>query len=157
MGPVVSERPARARDPGFVDRARNAGDQVLTGGEAIDRAGFWYKPTVVTDVAQDSEIVQNEVFGPVVTVQRFDDEDDGARLGQRRRLRPRVVGLDARRRPGAADVAQAPVRHRVDQHAHPAHPEMPHGGYKQSGYGKDMSIYSIEEYTNVKHVMASLD
>ena len=75
MGPLVSSG-QRESVTGFVDRAQNAGGKVLTGGEKVDRAGFYYKPTVVTDVAQDSEIVQKEVFGPVVTVQRFGDEDE---------------------------------------------------------------------------------
>ena len=117
-----SPRSSSSGSSGFVDRAEDAGAEVLTGGE-VDRpaTGSYYKPTVVADVGQDAEIVQNEVFGPVVTVQRFADEDQALALGERRRLRPRVVGLDARRGPGDAHVAQAAVRLRVDQHPHPAH------------------------------------
>ena len=120
MGSVVSDVQLE-RIRGFVDRAREGGATINIGGEVIDQPGSWYAPTVVTDVAQDSEIVQNEVFGPVVTVQRFSDEDDALEWAERRRLRPRGLGLDAGRRPGAPDVAQAAVRHGVDQHAHPAH------------------------------------
>ena len=89
---------------------------------------------------QGDEMVQREVFGPVVTVQRFADEEQAIDVGQRRRLRAGGVGLDARRRPRDARRARAALRLRLDQRPHPAGvSEMPHGGFKQSGYGKDMS------------------
>ena len=101
-------------------------------------------------------MIQREIFGPVVTVQRFSSDEAGDRVGQRRRLRPRGERLDARRR--ARDGRRAALRFGtvwVNDHI-PLVSEMPHGGFKQSGYGKDMSIYALEDYTEIKHVMVSL-
>ena len=117
MGPVISKS-QQERVLGFLDRAKGA--KVLTGGGTNGDRGFFVKPTVVADVGQEDEIVQREVFGPVVTVQRFADDDRGDRVGERRQLRPGRVGLDARRRPRAERRAQAPVRHGLDQRPHPA-------------------------------------
>ena len=116
MGPLVSSG-QRDSVAGFVDRAQSSGAKVLTGGEPLDRAGYYYKPTVVSEPAQDSEIVQKEVFGPVVTVQRFGDEDQAVALGERRRVRARVVGVDPRRRSRDARRAAPAVRRRVGEHA----------------------------------------
>jgi len=156
MGPVVSKEQFD-RVSGFVDRARSGGAKILTGGERIQGPGFFYKPTVITGLAQDDEIVKREVFGPVVTVQRF--EDDAQALAWANDVDYGLAASVWTRDIGRALNASRKLRFGtvwINTHI-PLTPEMPHGGYKQSGYGKDMSIYSIEEYTNLKHVMAAID
>jgi 1-pyrroline dehydrogenase len=155
MGPLVS---AAQRDKvgGFLDRARDGGATVLVGGVRDDGPGFFYRPTVVADVEQDDDIVQREAFGPLITVQRFRSDEEALRLanglpyGLTASVWSENLGraLEASRRLRVGTVW-------INEHTNLAS-EMPHGGFKQSGYGKDMSAYAVEDYTVVKHVMAKL-
>jgi len=154
MGPVISER-QQERVKGFVERAVDGNAELATGGET-NGDGFFYKPSIVVGTQQRDEIVQKEVFGPVVSVTRFDSDDEvleWANAGEYG-LAASVFTGNVGRALNAAKVLQFGTVW-VNDHM-PIVAEMPHGGFKQSGHGKDMSIYALEEYTEIKHVMVSL-
>jgi 1-pyrroline dehydrogenase len=151
VGPLISSRQLE-RVEGFVDRARSAGATVATGGERIQGRGFFYSPTVVVDVKQDDEIIQNEVFGPVVTIQRGQDEDEILSMANdvQYGLTASVWTSDVRRSLRfTRDLAFGTVW--VNQHLAIAN-EMPFGGFGQSGYGKELSAGAVDEYSQLKHV-----
>jgi len=131
--------------------------RVLVGGSKVDRAGYFFNPTVVADLKQDDEMIQNEIFGPVITVQKFKDEAEAIRYAN-----GVVYGLAssvwtsnhsrAMRLAKAFDFGCVWINTHI-----PLVAEMPHGGYKRSGYGKDLSSYGFEDYTRIKHVMTNLN
>ncbi|MGB0675918.1 MAG: gamma-aminobutyraldehyde dehydrogenase, partial [Candidatus Nanopelagicales bacterium] len=154
IGPLISRR-QQDRVAGFVDRARADGATVRAGGHIPtgDMAkGAFYPATVITDAAQTSEIVQAEVFGPVLVVLPFDSDDEGITLANDTPygLAASAWSTDVFRTLRAQREMQAGCVW-INDHI-PIVSEMPHGGYKQSGFGKDMSTYSLEEYTQIKHV-----
>ncbi|MGO4680226.1 aldehyde dehydrogenase family protein [Microbacterium sp. 2MCAF23] len=152
LGPVISEKQL-ASVLGFVERARVAGNTIRTGGRRADRPGFFIEPTVITDVAQADEVVQSEVFGPVVTIQSASGDDEMLHLAN-------DVNFGLSASVWTTNLARTLRFSRelrfgtvwVNQHT-PCVSEMPFGGYGESGYGRELSLHGLDEYSQLKHVM----
>lgn len=154
--PPVNNATQMAKVLGFLDRAPDHA-RVVAGGHRQDSSGYYIEPTVVADLLQHDEMIQHEIFGPVITVQRFVDEAQAVTMANdvKYGLASSVWSKDfgtAMRMAKRLDFGTVWINTHI-----PVVAEMPHGGFKHSGYGKDLSMYGFEDYTRIKHVMANID
>jgi betaine-aldehyde dehydrogenase len=155
FGPVNNANQL-ARVKGMVERTPDHA-KIVAGGSAVDRAGYFFNPTVIAGLKQDDEMIQNEIFGPVITIQKFSDEAQAVKYanGVSYGLASSVWTINhgrAMRMAKAFDFGCVWINTHI-----PMVSEMPHGGFKHSGYGKDLSAYGFEDYTRIKHVMTNLN
>lgn len=156
IGSMISQQ-QQLSVSGFVNRAVEAGAELLTGGQIPDREGFYFPPTIIANVQQHSEIVQEEIFGPVLTVQSFSDDDQALAMANdiKYGLASSVFTTDlSRAMYFSRELKFGAVW--VNDHL-PLTSETPHGGFKQSGFGKDLSAEAISDYLITKHVMVSIN